>query len=92
MLRTGIALRKPIVGAAVQFGLGASWRDYDFSRDSRDGRRDTRIFADVTATFKDIDYYGFNPTVTLSASSTDSNIGLYDVNRVGLNIGIKSAF
>ena len=92
MLRTGIALRKPIVGAAVQFGLGASWRDYDYSRDSRDGRRDTRIFADVTATFKDIDYYGFNPTVTLSASSTDSNIGLYDVNRVGLNIGIKSAF
>ena len=92
MVRSGIALKKPIAGAAVQFGLGASWRDYDFSRDSRDGRQDTRVFADVTATFTNIDYYGFNPTMTLSASSTDSNIGLYDVNRVGLNIGIKSAF
>lgn len=91
-LRTGLALRKPIMGAAVQFGLGASWRDYDVSRDARDGRQDNRVFADVTATFKDIDYYGFNPSVTLSASSTNSNIGLYDVNRVGLNIGIKSAF
>jgi tetratricopeptide (TPR) repeat protein len=90
--RTGLALRKPVMGAQVQFGLGASWRDYDVSRDSRDGRQDRRVFADVTATFKDIDYYGFNPAVTLSASSTDSNVGLYDVNRVGLSIGIKSAF
>lgn len=92
LLRTGIALKKPIMGAAVQFGLGASWRNYDVSRDSRDGRQDRRLFADVTATFKEIDYYGFNPSLTLSASSTDSNIGLYDVNRVGLSIGIKSAF
>ncbi len=92
VLRTGLSLRKPVMGAAIQFGLGTSWRDYDISRDSRDGRQDRRVFADVTATFKEIDYYGFNPSVTLSASSTDSNIGLYDVNRVGLNIGIKSAF
>lgn len=91
-LRSGLSLKKPIMGAAVQFGLGASWRDYDISRDAREGRQDTRIFADVTATFKQIDYYGFNPTMTLSASTTNSNIGLYDVNRVGLNIGIKSAF
>ncbi|MEP5729118.1 MAG: surface lipoprotein assembly modifier [Sulfitobacter sp.] len=91
-LRTGLALKKPVMGAALQIAVGASWRDYDFSRDSRDGRQDVRLFADVTATFKDIDYYGFNPTVRLSASTTDSNIGLFDVNRVGLNIGIKSAF
>ncbi len=91
-LRTGLALKRPILGAAVQFGIGASWRDYDVSRHSRDGRQDSQIFGDVTATFKEIDYYGFNPSVTLSASSTDSNVGLYDVNRVGLSIGIKSAF
>jgi len=91
-LRTGLSLRDPVMGAAVQFGLGYSWRDYDVSRDSREGRQDNRLFADVTATFKEIDYYGFNPTVSLSASTTDSNIGRFDVNRVGLNIGIKSAF
>ena len=92
VLRTGLALKKPIMGARVQFGFGASWRDYDFSRDAPEGRQDTRLFADVTATFKEIDYYGFNPSVTLSASTTDSNVGLYDVNRVGLSVGIKSAF
>ena len=91
-LRSGLALKRPVLGATVQFGLGASWRDYDVSRDSRDGRQDRRVFADLTATFKGIDYYGFNPSVTLSASSTDSNVGLYDVNRVGVSFGIASAF
>ena len=91
-LRTGYVLRKPIMGADVQFGLGAAYRDYDVSRHAADGRQDRKLFADVTATFRQIDYYGFNPSVTLSASKTDSNIGLYDVNRIGLSIGIKSAF
>lgn len=91
-LRTGVAFKKPVMGAAVQLGLGASWRDYDVSRDDPDGRQDKRIFADLSATFQDVDYYGFNPIVTLSASSTDSNVGLYDVNRMGLNIGIRSSF
>jgi hypothetical protein len=35
---------------------------------------------------------GFNPTLSLSASTTNSNIGLYDVNRLGIGIGIASAF
>lgn len=91
-LRTGYVMRKPVMGAQLQFGLGAALRDYDVSRHAAEGRRDRKIFADVTATFSEIDYYGFNPTVTLSASSTDSNIGLFDVNRVGLRIGIRSAF
>ncbi|MEM9697941.1 MAG: surface lipoprotein assembly modifier [Pseudomonadota bacterium] len=91
-LRTRLSLRKPLAGAAVQIGLGVSFRDYDVSINAPGGRQDNRFFADVTATFKEIDYYGFNPTVTLSASTTNSNVELYDVNRVGLNIGIRSAF
>jgi hypothetical protein len=91
-LRSGYVLAKPVMGASLQFGLGAALRDYDVSRHSAQGRQDRKLFADVTATFTQIDYYGFNPSLTLSASKTDSNIGLYDVNRVGLSIGIKSAF
>ena len=91
-LRGAYVMQKPVMGAALQFGLGAAMRDYDRSRHSADGRQDTRIFADVTATFTQIDYYGFNPSATLRASTTDSNIGLFDVNRVGLSLGIKSAF
>ncbi|MDF1729294.1 MAG: surface lipoprotein assembly modifier [Sulfitobacter sp.] len=91
-LRGGYQLGRPVMGAEVRFGLGAAWRDYDFSMHAPDGRQDRQIFADVTATFTEIDYYGFNPSVTLSASRTDSNIGLYDTNRLGLRFGIDSAF
>ncbi|MFD2739015.1 hypothetical protein ACFSUD_05510 [Sulfitobacter aestuarii] len=91
-LRSGYVLGKPVMGAALQFGLGAAFRDYPVSRHNVAGREDRRLFADVTATFGAIDYYGFNPTVTLSASTTDSNIGLFDTNRLGLNLGIRSAF
>lgn len=86
------SLAKPVLGAALQFGLGASFRDYDVSRHDPDGREDLRISADVTAVFREIDYYGFNPSVTFSASSTVSNINLYDSNRFGLSFGIRSAF
>jgi hypothetical protein len=42
--------------------------------------------------FTDAEYYGFIPTITLEASRTESNIGLYEVNRYGLQLGIRSAF
>lgn len=91
-LRAGYVLAKPVMGARVSMAVGASYRDYDVSVHSADGRQDFRVSADVTATFSQINYYGFNPTVSLSASKTNSNIGLFENNRVGLNIGIRSAF
>ncbi len=91
-LRSGYVLAREIMGTGLQFGLSTSFRDYDVSPHAASGRQDFQISADVTATFKKVDYFGFNPTVSLNASSTDSNIGLYDVNRVGLSIGIASSF
>ncbi|WP_299561138.1 surface lipoprotein assembly modifier [uncultured Sulfitobacter sp.] len=91
-LRGGYVLGRPVFGTSIQFGLGTSLREYDTSPHDAAGRRDLELSADITATFKQIDYYGFNPTLSLNASTTNSNIGLYDVNRVGLSIGIASAF
>lgn len=91
-LRSGYILGREVMGTSLQFGLSTSYRDYDVSPHDPSGRREFMVAADVTATFKQVDYYGFNPTVSLTASTTDSNIGLYDVNRVGLSIGIASSF
>ena len=91
-LRSGYVLGKPVLGTALQIGLGTAWRDYDVSPHARGGRQDTRIFADLTATFTDFDYYGFNPSVTITASRTNSNIGLFDTRRLGVSLGITSAF
>lgn len=91
-LRAELTLDKPVAGATLQMGLWARNRDYDVSPHSPDGRQEDRVQADLTLIFDKIDYYGFNPTMQLSASRTDSNISLYDANRVGLNFGIRSAF
>ncbi|MBQ4826458.1 DUF560 domain-containing protein [Leisingera sp. HS039] len=91
-LSTQLTLAKPVLGATVLFGLSARDRDYDVSRHSPDGRQDRKYSADVSLLFRDIDYYGFNPTLRLSASKNDSNIGLYESHRFGVNFGIQSAF
>ncbi|MDK3018002.1 porin family protein [Pseudodonghicola flavimaris] len=91
-LRAELTLAKPIAGATLQFGVWARNRSYDVSPHSRDGRNDDRLQADVTMIFRQIDYYGFNPTMQITASRTDSNISLYDVEQVGVNFGIQSAF
>lgn len=91
-LRAEVTFAKPLAGATVQLGVWARNRNYDVSPHSPDGRQDDRVQADLTMIFNKIDYYGFNPTMQISASRTDSNIGLYDANRVGVNFGIQSAF
>lgn len=91
-LRAQMVLDEPMFGTDVIFGLGLRDRDYDFSPHSRAGRSDRRTSADVTFVFTDVDYYGFNPTMTVSASSNESNIRLYDSDRFGVNFGIQSAF
>lgn len=91
-LRSSYVLGREVMGTSLQFGINTSFRDYDVSPHDASGRREFKVGAEVTATFTQIDYFGFNPSISLSASKTNSNIGLYDVNRVGLNIGIASAF
>ncbi|NDW47438.1 surface lipoprotein assembly modifier [Ruegeria sp. PrR005] len=91
-LRAQLVFAKPVFGATAQLGLWARNRDYDVSPHSRNGRQEDKIEADFTLIFNEIDYYGFNPTMRISASRTDSNIALYDAKRFGVNFGIQSAF
>ncbi|WP_425045568.1 surface lipoprotein assembly modifier [Primorskyibacter sp. S87] len=91
-LRAQLTLAKPVAGATVHLGLWLRNRQYDVTPHSRDGRREDKIQADLTMVFNQIDYYGFNPTMRVTASKTDSNISLYDAKRFGVNFGIQSAF
>lgn len=91
-LRAQLTLGKPILGAVARIGLAAYDRSYAVSRHSPDGRQDEKYALDLSLTFREIDYYGFNPTLRLSGAKTDSNIGLYEAHRFGVNFGIQSAF
>ncbi len=91
-LRASYRPKSDIMGVQMQYGLTARWRDYDVSRHDASGRTDMSLFADATATFKDIDYYGFNPAVTVRGNFTDSNINLFDLEQVTVGLGIRSEF
>lgn len=92
--RTGVdfSLEKPIAGAQVSFGL--DWRQRDFPRSRYDpsGRVDRELSARIDMVFTKIDRFGFNPVLSVQSSWTDSNIGLYDSDKVGVSLGIRSAF
>lgn len=82
-----------VLGAEAQFGLSLRARDYDsYTLFSPDGRRDREAALSLTLSFTEAEVYGFIPTLTLEASRTGSNIGLFDVTRYGLQLGIRSAF
>ena len=91
---------KPILGASANLGLTLKQRNYDEYRTFTaipnvvliGDREDKGIAMDFTLTFKEVDYYGFNPTMTISAASTDSSESRYNIDRFGINFGIQSAF
>lgn len=85
-------LGQPVAGLGLEFGLSAAKRDFDRNRYTRKGRHDTELSANMTAVINQVEVYGFSPTVTFSASKRDSNIGLYDSEEFGIQIGIRSAF
>ncbi len=93
-LRTGVDFRlaKPVLGAKLSFGLQMRQRDYPFSRLDPTGRQDREFTASIDMIFTGIDRYGFNPTLSIESSRTDSNIGLYDNEKLGIQFGIRSAF
>jgi len=91
-LRGTVVFPEPLFGATAQASLSLRTRDYDVSIHSPDGRQDDEIRGDLTLIFTQLDYHGFNPTVTLYGSQKSSNIDLYETNKLGLNFGIQSAF
>ena len=86
------AFARPIAGVSIDMGLSFSRKNHETSRFTRSGRQDKTISADVTGVFNQIEYFGFSPSLTLSASQTDSNIGLYESRQFGVRVDIQSSF
>lgn len=72
---------------------------FDLSRTSYDRfviggttREDTRAIARLDLFFPRASYYGFAPTLTLSAARNRSNVSIYDTRDARLSLGIRSTF
>jgi len=86
------AIARPIAGMQFDFGVSTSQKFHSRSRFSRFGRRDKQVTFDATAVLTQIEYFGFSPSVTLSARKNQSTIGLYETQDIGLRVGIQSSF
>lgn len=85
-------LPQPVLTARLVLSAAVQTRDFPLSAYSAAGRQDETIDGGLTLIFDKIDYYGFAPTVSLNASSTRSNIGLYETREYGIQVGFQSAF
>lgn len=83
---------RPVLGAAVSLGLWAETRDYDASRYSAEGREDVAFGGELSVAFEKVDYMGFMPVMTIEAQKTDSTIGLFDTETLGMSLSIRSSF
>lgn len=83
---------KPVLGAKLGLSLWAETRDYDRSRYTLDGREDRGFGAELSLAFEKVDYMGFVPVMTLGGSVTESNVGLFDNEILGVGFSIRSRF
>lgn len=86
-------LAAPING--IDFGFSTTVeRVYDYPFFSLFGaaRVDNTAAARVDAQFRDYEYFGFRPVVSLEASVTESNIDRYDQENLSLSFDLRSAF
>ena len=80
------------LGAEPTLSLSTRRREYDRSPFSFFGREDEEIAARLDLVFRNVDYLGFNPTVSFNASRVESSVDLFDTEQVGVQVGIRSAF
>jgi hypothetical protein len=85
-------LRRPIGGLRIGFGADAEIRVFDQSAYSFDGRQDLTGTLRMTIGLPGIQYYGFEPAVTLETSRTSSDVDLFDKQDFRVNFGIRSSF
>ncbi|SDW26642.1 Protein of unknown function [Litoreibacter albidus] len=91
--RVRYAPAKPIFAkTSLELSLGYQNKRFDRALPLFDRRVDDTINASATMTFNDLDYFGFAPTAELSASKTSSTVTQYDVEDLGLKLGLRSTF
>ena len=56
------------------------------------GRQDTTVFYAATIGLPDASYAGFTPSVTIAASSTDSNVSRFTRDTFSAGITLSSQF
>ncbi|MEJ8562596.1 hypothetical protein QTO30_16110 [Yoonia sp. GPGPB17] len=88
----GYGLAQPVFGVQLYTSLQLGYRNYEEFVTTLDGREDQFISADATATFQDVSYFGFSPSITVSSSRTVSTAEENTTSAVQVLFGVTSNF
>lgn len=91
-LRLDWIRRERVLGAQFSLGLWAEARDYNASRYISGGREDRMFGGELSMVFEQADYMGFVPVMTLGTQRTDSNVGLFESDSLGVSVSVRSKF
>lgn len=87
-----LSFAQPILGMEMMLDVSAAGERYEGTFFGTAGREDREIAVEISADLPAVEYYGFMPSITLRASRTTSTIPLYETERLGLELGWRSAF
>lgn len=94
--RAGFDLARPLGPVRISVDLGAGRSDFPLYSMGLfpvpDGRQDTRLFGAIDFVPTKIQWAGFSPVLTITASRTQSNVSRFDSGEVAFTLGVRSAF
>lgn len=91
-LGAGWARAEPVLGVRLGLGAEVDWRSFDSSFLEPAGREDLRTTLRATLGVPRFQVWGFEPTVTVEASRTNSDADRIDKDSVTLDLGFRSSF
>ena len=86
------AFGQSYAGMRFGIGFGVSERDYGIDQIAGLDRVDTIYSLNARTRFTEVEFYGFQPEISLNASRTDSVNSRYDTDTVRIGFDLRSSF
>jgi hypothetical protein len=84
---------KPLkMGVTPTFSLNLDRTEYSNLVIGDVTRVDKRASATVSVLFPKVSYYGFSPSVNVTASRKNSTVDIYSTKNLSMNLGFESSF
>ncbi|WP_108813987.1 tetratricopeptide repeat protein [Loktanella sp. Alg231-35] len=83
---------QPVLGTRWSSSLELGYRNYRVFTTTLDGRRDHFVTIGANTVFEDIRYFGFSPSLDVSATRTSSNAEEVESSALQIRFGIVSNF
>lgn len=90
--RASYDIAKPINGMRLGFGINADTRNFEASSYAPGPREDNAIGVDMSVNFTNLEFYGFQPVVKLSARRNESTVDLFDRDYTSIGLDLRSSF